>query len=263
MSDREVVSPWLAVLTTTKRTQYIRGTLEAIDAAGGAVFRGNRVVFVDGPMSQAPSVAAQGWAAINVSGGGPARGTRRALWRVLHLAAVARVPYLLFFEDDVRMSRHAVQAMAAIRVPAGLGFLTFCNQKAGLPATPSAPARIYERQAAAPNNAPGHWGNQALKIPDRSLALFRFPSTEPIDEYPFASDVWLGKQLRSYGIVLPSIVRHIGDETTIPCQAGMGIDGHRGGLNYAGDDFEALQFVATLGARGHVHLKVFNEPGGK
>jgi hypothetical protein len=160
------------------------------------------------------------------------------------MAAIARVPYVLFFEDDVRFTRNAIVAMAAIPVPPPLGFLAWCNQKRGLPDTPPAPPAIYSRVAAAPANAPGHWGNQALKIPARSLYLFRHPSTEPrATEYAYASDNWIGEQLVTYGIVLPALVRHVGAETTIPVQSGQGLDGHRAGLNYAGDGFDALNLL--------------------
>jgi hypothetical protein len=243
----EAIQPWIAVLTTPTRTQYLRGTLAAIGAAGGDLVDASRIVFVDGDPDRSPVVSDLRWTKISVSGGGPPRGSRRAVWRVLHLAAIARVPYLIFFEDDVRPCRNAILAMSLIPVPRGLGFLTWCNQKTGLPATPPAPPAIYLRSASDPANAPGHWGNQALKLPARALHLFAQPSTEPRDEYAYSSDTWLGEKLGRYGIVVPSIIRHVGAETTIPAQAGMGIDGHRGGLNYAGDDFDALALVGALG----------------
>ncbi len=120
-----------------------------------------------------------------------------------------------------------------------------------MPATPPAPPAIYERVAAAPENAPGHWGNQALKLPARSLEMFRSPSTDPIDEYRFSSDVWLGEKLGTYGIVLPAIVRHVGNETTIPSQAGQRAIGHRAGLNYPGDSYDARNLAAACARREH------------
>ncbi len=159
-----MISPWLTVLTTPARTDYLLGTLASIDAAGGDRFLGNRVVFVDGDRGQVPDVP-PGWAKLT-TGDGP-RGTRRALWKILHLAGIARVPYLLYFEDDVRLCRRAVAAMSAIDVPPGLGFLSFFNQHGDAPEP-----GIHCRRADDPKVGHGYWGNQALKIPLRSLRVF-------------------------------------------------------------------------------------------
>jgi hypothetical protein len=244
-----MIAPWLSVLTTPSRRQYLQGTLDSLArASGGGLFRGHRLLFVDGDAKQIE--APPGWTTIGIGDGAQPRGSRRSVWRILHMAALAAVPYLLFFEDDVRACRNAAIAMAAIPVPDGCAFLTFCNQKKGLPPAPPA---IYCRRADDPANKPGHWGNQALKVPAHSLRRFAAPSTEPRDQYAYASDVWLGEQLAAsstadhhYGIVVPSLVRHIGAVTTIPSQLGMGLEGHRSGLNYPGDDFDALAISSRL-----------------
>lgn len=233
-----MISPWLTVLTTPARTEYLLDTLASIDAAGGDRFPGNRVVFVDGDRNAVPAVP-PGWAKLTV-GDGP-RGSRRAMWKILHLACIARVPYCLYLEDDLRLCRRAIAAMSAIEVPAGLGFLSFFNQHGAAPEP-----GIHCRRSDDPKFGHGFWGSQALKIPWRSLRQFAWPRSEP-GGWPFASDVWLGEQLASkrapepfFGIHSPALVRHIGERTTIPSQEGQTNTGHRAGLDYAGDAYDAV-----------------------
>ncbi len=242
-----MIRPWLTVLTTPARTEYLLSTLASIDAAGGDRFSGNRVVFVDGDAGQVPEVPA-GWAKLT-TGEGP-RGSRRAMWKILHLAAIARAPYLLYFEDDLKLCRRAVGAMSAIEVPPGLGFLSFFNQHGAV--SPPEPG-IHCRRADDPKFGHGYWGNQALKLPRRSLRVFERRTSEPIGQWAFASDVWLGEQLASrkapehfFGLHIPALVRHVGERTTIPSQKGQTNTGHRAGLNYAGDDYDALAGIPSL-----------------
>jgi hypothetical protein len=234
-----MIHPWLTVLTTPARPEYLLGTLASIHAAGGHRFVGNRVVFVDGDVNAAPAVPG-GWVKLT-AGGGP-RGSRRAMWKILNMAAVARAPYLLYFEDDVRLCVNAIAAMSAAVVPRGIAFLTFLNQHEGV----SARTGIHCRRADDPTVGHGYWGSQALKIPLRSLRPFERRHTEPKNQWAYAADEWLGQQLATagsaehhYGIVQPSLVRHIGARTTIPSQQGQTLDGHRSGLGYPGDDFDA------------------------
>jgi hypothetical protein len=240
-----MIAPWLTVLTTPARTEYLLDTLASILEGGGHRFVGSRIVFVDGDPNAVPAVP-RGWTKLT-TGAGP-RGNRRAMWKILNLAAIARVPYLLYFEDDVRLCRNAIAAMSAIAVPPGVAFLTFLQQQ-WVPAERG----IHCRRADDPKIGHGYWGNQALKIPLRSLRTFERRHTEPINQWLYASDVWLGEQLASrgsaehhYGIVQPALVRHVGVRTTIPGQEGQTIDGHRAGLNYAGDDFDAARLPANL-----------------
>lgn len=175
------------------------------------------------------------------------QGTRPSLHKILNQAAEADVPFLLYFEDDVRACVHAIEAMIAIPVPESCGFLTFCNQKQGYDDRPA----IHLRRADDLQNAPGHWGMQALKIPRRSLQYFARNIRLPrLGRY--GSDVFLGQSLASaaaptkhYGIVLPSLVRHVGELTTIRAQLNEPFEGHRRGLNYAGDDFDARKLLVS------------------
>ena len=93
---------------------------------------------------------------------------------------------LLYFEDDVQLATGAVAAMLAMPVPAELGFLSFCDIG---------------------------WvpGNQALKVPERTLWGIQWP--EPWG--PYSSDVMLRTAVRRWGQVRPSIVKHVGLVSTI------------------------------------------------
>lgn len=232
--------PWIGVLTTPHRPQYLLGTLEALDAAGAGDVEAVRFVFVDGAAGELQASVPPGWHVVSVSD--TCRGTRPTLWAILRRAAFAEVPWYLHLEDDIRCARNGVRAMAATRVPPGLGFLSFMKMN---PTIPSAPG-IHALGGGLP-----FWGTQAIKVPASSLRRFRDPKTSPLGQYNQAGDVWLGEQLRA-GVVLPSIVRHIGAETAIPSQKAEGIgitgerDGHRAGLDYVGDSVDALEVLTPF-----------------
>jgi hypothetical protein len=225
--------PWLSVVTVPRRLQYLTGTLNAIDGAGGADFYGRRVVFVDGAIDRVRPHLRPGWDVESLTDGADeSRGTRRTVFAILHRAAVAQVPYLLFFEDDLVMVRNAVTAMARCVVPDQIGFLSFFQMNKGMPAAPG----IHRYQGRS------FWGNQALKFPGRSLIQFAGTDDTPPEQYEHSGDIWLGNRLVP-GIVLPAIVRHIGAESSLiyrPPQTLTGPFDYRGGLNYAGDGADAL-----------------------
>jgi hypothetical protein len=227
--------PLISVLTTTRRTLYLADTLSALDDAGAVLY--DRRVFVDGPAGEMYHLIPAGWGVETVSPLQP-RGTRKALWTILHRAARLGVPALIHFEDDVRTTRNAVKAMAAIDVPPEFGALLFFSQRP-LPETPG----IHPHPEGL-----GLWGTQALKVPARSLAKFADEKTKPVNDYDYSGDVWLGEQLRA-AFYVPTLVRHIGAETAIPAQRNLGItgrDAHRAGLQYAGDDFDATTLIGRM-----------------
>lgn len=239
---------WLTVLTTPVRPQYLQGTLANLDAVGGAgSFPGRKILMVDGLSDSisAPPPPPSSWETALLAS--ESQGTRSSLHKILNLAAEAEVPFLLYFEDDVRVCPHAIETMIAIPVPDSCGFLTFCNQKYGYDDQPA----IHLRRADDPLNAPGHWGTQAVKIPRRSLQYFARNVCLPrLGRY--GSDVFLGESLASaaaptkhYGIVIPSLVRHVGESTTILAQQKEPFEGHRRGLNYAGDGFDARTLLVS------------------
>lgn len=240
--------PWISVLTTPRRPDYLRGTLAAIDDAGGAAFAGRKIVFVDDDATErVRPLVGPGWDVERLSPqSSPGvlratlRGTLRSMWEILHRAALARAGFLLYFEDDVRLSLNAITAMSSFSVPDELEALSFFQMNPGMSTEPGT-HRF---------RLPRFWGAQCLKIPDRSLARFAGDDDETLPTYPFACDVWIGERL-SIGIVLPAIVRHIGALTSIPRQLGQTLVGdwaYRAGLAYAGDGADAFEVLGPASA---------------
>lgn len=243
--------PWIVVLSYHARKQYLDETLKSIDRNGGGCFFDSRkVVMFDGPKRD---VSHLGWETASVCGG-TVLATPRSMWIILRAAFRAGCPYVLYFEDDVFVCRNAILAMISMEVPDGVAFLSFCNQKVGCD-SPDVP-HVEARRADAFANRPGHWGNQAIKVPRRTLELVA--KAEPPNQWvTFGSDVWLGERVAArtspenfYGIVLPAFVRHTGRETSIQAQQNQKWEGHRLGLNYAGDEADALELAQQVNAGG-------------
>ena len=234
MDDNDCGPPWLTVLTTPKRPQYLVDTCNAIDDAGGRIFPGWKMVLVDGPSVDYRTMVPE-WGVRSLTQEKPPEGTRMAIWKIMRWANIARAPYLLYFEDDIRLSAHAVTAMSRYPVPPDLGFLSFFSMD----------PRISSEPGIHRTNNKEFWGTQALKIPYRSLTKFRDENTEPRNQHRFSADIWLGMQL-SAGVVVPSLVRHIGEVSAVQTGQGVGLTGkwsHRGGLHYMGDNFNALSIL--------------------
>lgn len=238
---------WLTVLTTPRRPQYLTPTLENIDLQGGAAYLPitspiKKIVMVDGPTG--PDSFRPGWSTHSLSD--QSDGSRMSLYRIMVLAAQAGAEFVIYCEDDIRVCRYAIDAIIDLRVPRDCGFLTFCNQKKGYNDTPA----IHRRPGDHPSNAPGHWGTQAMKIPKGSLEHFAKKVIEPRGQYRYGSDNYIGHVLASstaptqqYGIVIPGIVKHVGENTTIESQTNEAFGGHRLGLNYPGDDYDARNLL--------------------
>src|SRR6266404_2112529 len=222
----------ISVLTTPRRTEYLRDTLHSIDLAGAELFF-DKTVFVDGPVTGTiRQNLLPGW---QVKGLHPlSKGTRLSLWRILNTAARKGVHSLLHFEDDVRLCRNAIPAMLAIDVPGWAGFLSFFQQNKNMPGGEGFHSLPTGQE---------WWGAQSLKFPERSLLKFRDEkSAPPTAHFGMQCDVWIGQRLTGC-VLLPSIVRHVGLRTTIETQAGETLSGesiHRAGLHYVGDEFDAL-----------------------
>jgi len=258
--------PALIVLTSPRRSGYYEQTLALLDEAGGAALP--RMLFVDGPASPDSIKAHSPWGPpggqytrlappewivrscyTGESRGGIWGGTKMAMVNVLRWAADVGVSDLYYFEDDVLTSKNAVRAMQAVNVPDDCAFLSFCDIKwlGGNDKTPA----IRRFAGFDEVDGTGHWGNQALKIPQATLQYLR-SSQLPLWHYRYGSDVLLSIMVahgpspwKSYGVVAPSLVQHVGLNSLV-CpngpQRGLG----REAANFIGEDVDALSVVDQI-----------------
>lgn len=228
--------PWLSVLTCPTRPHYWEQTIMAIDAAGGAYFHGRKVLFVDGdpdgPIYYRGAVAS-GWAVRDCRKEiGQRQGSARSMLAVLQAAAADEAPYLLYFEDDLQLARHAVEVMERMPVPGDFWALQFCDLK-----------RIGGPDIINTAQTDHHWGNQAMKLPRWTIERGAKWASTYEHQHPYASDVLLGMigttpATPFFGVVAPSIVQHIGAESI--CNPNRDLSEYgRSAHNFPGVDFDA------------------------
>jgi hypothetical protein len=136
--------------------------------------------------------------------------------------------------------------MEAVVVPEDLAFLVFSDIRGF-----SVPSKQLRRVPGAGPDGRGHWGNQALKIPARSLRYLQSAPIFFVDKKS-ASDVVLGHMLASppspwkeYGVCSPSILEHFGERSeALPGVPFMGAG--RATHNFAGIDYDAFELLSYL-----------------
>lgn len=243
--------PWLSVLTTPRRPQYLQRTLVELDHAGAAELAAAGELFrwigVDGDPEHVS--APPGWAKGRVGDG---QGTRYAMLRTIQAAADAEAPYLLYFEDDLLACRAAVTAMAALVVPGDCGFVTGFDCRHF---RDDAAAALSRHRADDPTFPQGYWGSQALKIPASSLRYLQHAQIDARDaNHPNASDVWIGQQLASrgglrewYGVLCPSLFQHVGARSAVNVDWSLTRERQAGNWSVSRDGLDA---VTTIHLRG-------------
>jgi hypothetical protein len=250
------------VLTTPRRPQFLAATLRGLDAAGAQQLQ--RLLCVDGPLQEILKlrVVPAGWEIESIGTGD--QGTQVACRAAC--AAYARrggADDLMYFEDDVLPCRNAVAGLAKIPVPDDCGFLAaFANiigQRRFHPskqATPGEPAIIRQAADDPDLHGTGHWGNQALKIPRRTvehlvrqLPTYYAVSRRATGRMLFGSDKWIGQHAASagapwhvYGLISPSLFQHVGARSAIG--AHWKLDGRTSPSWRA--DFDALTLPGLL-----------------
>jgi hypothetical protein len=215
------------VLTTPRRPQFLGRTLIALDREGAA--NQQRLLCVDGHVADVlrHRVVPRGWEVISI-GVGNSVNTQVAFHGVC--AAIARragTDDVLFFEDDVVPCRHAVTGFGLIPVPDDCGFLAAFDHRNVL--TSSAPRLLLvpADDPHGPQRGWGYWGNQALKLPRRTIAHLAKQRTDRtyvphVTSRLYGSDVWLGVNAasegapwRRYGLIAPSLFQHIGAVSSV------------------------------------------------
>lgn len=232
--------PWLTVLTCPERLEYLAATLESLRLAGAEALDADRFVFVDGDPG---AVAAPGWQVVGVDPQGARLGTKAALLAVMRTAARSGADHLIYTEDDVAYCRNALTAIERIGCPDDLGFVTHCDIK-----RVGVNAGMTEAPGYDPGSGPGevgHWGNQCLYIPGRSLEIM-LSAPEPEWAADKSSDILLGIMLASpaapcvsYGAFVPSLAQHVGARSLV--MPGIGVHGWgRDANTFPGEEFDAL-----------------------
>lgn len=235
--------PWLSMLTCPDRREYVEATMASLKHAGIDSFKGKKKLFVDGPTD---GYAYPGWDVETLSrpeAPDKRLGTKEALLTIMRRTAQAGAPYLIYTEDDILYSKNAVPAIQRIEVPDDLAFLVFCDikdvgKKPGITETPG-----YDFEGV--QGEGGHWGNQLMKLPLRSLKML-------VDHYPpewgyaFASDVLIGIMMatppakcRAYGVFSPSLAQHVGARSLVAPGATV-VGWGRNASNFQGEDFDCL-----------------------
>jgi hypothetical protein len=210
--------PIITVMTVPKRPQYWRETVAMLDAAGASRFE-DKYIMVDGDSDQICAMVPDGWRVHECHADKQSLGTHETLLAILRFGDLNRDK--LLFEDDLADGvDDGVIAMAKTDVPDDCAFLSFVDIRKGgeEPAIVRRSGEIQGHIAGVYNNE-GHWGNQALKVPSRSL---KYLATAELPARTCASDVYLGVALATppspwpyVGYVQPSFFKHAGPVSTV------------------------------------------------
>jgi len=256
----------IVVLTTPRRPQFLGATLKALDAAGAA--GQERLLCVDGPAQDILRlrVVPKGWE-VKSTGAGKVVNTQVAFHAVC--AEIARrrgADDVLFFEDDIVPCRNGVAGLGLIPVPDHCGYLVAFDHRNVIRSPAPRLMLIAADDPGGPQRGWGFWGNQALKIPRRTIAhLVNRPTNRTykstVKTRLYGSDVWLGDNAASqhapwkvYGLIAPSLFQHIGGVSAV------GTHWHLKGRtaeNFRAD-FDALTLAELLPASAYF----VNELGG-
>jgi len=246
----------IVVLTTPRRPQFLARTLVELECAGA---RGQqRLLCVDGKVADILRlrVVPRGWEIITV-GTGNAANTQIAFHAVC--AAIDRRPGtddVLFFEDDIVACRNAVTGLGLIPVPDDCGYLAAFDHRNVLASPSPRLLKIAADDPTGPQKSWGFWGNQALKIPRRTIAHLAKQRTDRtylpnVRSRLYGSDVWLGDNAASarapwqvYGLIAPSLFQHVGAVSAVGTH--WSLTG-RTALNFRAD-FDALTLPELLPA---------------
>ncbi len=180
-------------------------------------------------------------------GDGAAVATREA---VAAAAAAAGGAPVLFLEDDVLVDGTAAEAVRAVRFPAGVAVISFCDMRE---VPEFSPPGLYARSPLG-SDGRGWWGNQALLLHRDTVAMcVREDWFAPQIEESWGvrthaatygdgrncSDIRLallvhlcGGDRRRYAVHVPSVFKHVGHESA--CFPGRSM-GERETRNWIGD----------------------------
>lgn len=229
----------IVVSTCPREGNYLPATLASLERAGALNY--DREVLVDCPKGGGPwprDPWDSRWPMLRIGHNFPS--TRNNLWSAFRTASHLGADRLLYFEDDLVLTRNAVHRMAQVEIPADCAFMTFHDVKER---EPGSKAGIYVTADAHGKDGMGFWGAQAMAFPLRTLLYL-----EGCD--PFA--VWKTNPQRHgdrtlehyvslsrwprYAIHMPCLVKHMGDISV--AHPGKKLE-QRPTSNWPGEDYDA------------------------
>ncbi len=210
----------IAVMTCSKRPQYLRSVLDQIDSQAPDV---PGVVFCDGP-TEGLDVPRRWWV---VKTAPQPSGTRAAMYRLLRaaLAIHERAPWdrVRLVEDDVRLCRDWHRRCAVIEVPDDCAFVVGYDYRETLGENEGMHIRPCMGR-----DGLGLWGQQTMIIPRRSVEFlagrprldWEREAPSWITEGPHACDafidwIWSQSPWPQRGILVPQVVDHRGDDSAV------------------------------------------------
>lgn len=209
----------IAVMTCSKRPQYLRGVLEQLDAQAPELAR---AVFCDGPTDGLVDIPHPWWV---VQTAPEPSGTRAAMYRLLVGSLQFTTPWdrLRLVEDDVQICRDWHRRCSAVDVPEDCAFVVGYDYRETL----GEPEGLHTRPCLG-RDGQGLWGQQTLLIPRRSV---EFLASRPrlewereapawITEGPHACDafidwIWSRSPWPNRAIMVPQVVDHRGDDSAV------------------------------------------------
>lgn len=220
----------LVVTAIAGRESITARTLVELRDRGGALDANVKRTLFWTSLSPPPTVA--GWRPLWLPQ--KPRVARDEVWWLLRDLQI-RDPYadLILVEDDVEPCRNLIPYLEQWRTPPGAAFTTFFNGR-----------RLEEglHPALAPDGR-GFWFSQCLKLPASFLA--RAAATDVnAGRYSCGQDVALGVVAHDAGLGVwyhPSLVQHVGHQSTIP---GQTLTGKRApACDFVGAEFDALSML--------------------
>jgi len=236
----------VTVLTTPRTPSYLQDTLESLNKAGAGDCA--RLLVCDGVLTGPTHL---GW---DVFETGAKQGNLRAFFAVLARAYERGAERLLYFEDDICCSVNAVAQMRKVGVPSDCAWTAFFDMKEVAEGTP----RGLYRTSPGGVDGQGWWGFQSVMIPKRTLIWLLSRKKEILreaGEVLHCSDFFAGHaMLRSpwpeVAIHVPSLVQHVGANTSSIWPGEGQYEVNRVAQNFLGVFEDALQDVET--PRGRV-----------
>ena len=217
----------ICVLTNGVRPERLLSTLADVESSA----RGRKAIVVDGDFQ----ISRNGWEVVHYRGPKVGRQNKWVFWECLRVAAAADED-LVYVEDDASASKSAFAYIERFHeVPSDCAFASYYSPTGELHALP------------------GHLRQQCsvfayavcLKVPLRTVKqLLDLTPEMEASRFGGCDDVLralLGPRKHLAALHYPSLVQHVGDQSTVSDGATLG--GDRSSRNWRGRGFDALSLA--------------------